>query len=501
MDTKLSALIGQNPWWKDPLQINEDQEIVKWNNTMRYEPKLLGAVRYDFSPNNTVVYSLRGPRQVGKTTLVKLRIKRFLNDGVPPLSILYYAMDQAGGPQDMVDLVDGYARYTRRLVGRSRRYIFLDEISAVQNWQTGIKWLVDVGRLKNATVMVIGSHTLDVKNAAELLPGRRGEVSGGHRKTLRPMSFLEYVSVLDPGLGNSVIDCIPTRDARASTVRNLARGKIDERMSRLVLYYDDLNALLGEYMVTGGIPKIVDWYAQNNTLSEPDYAAYLDTLTGEWHKMRKNTVLLRRFGRGLVSSMGSSTSWSRLAKTSGLGGPDTASDYTDTLERFFMLATVYGFDEEGGHPLLNAEKKIYVSDPYFFHMLRKWTAEPAVQESSIEFLDRAENRGRMLECVVANHLIRLASEMAAKKSTFDHRDHVFHWAGKKRRKVDFVFNAGRGMKMAIDVKPDNPGKGVAAVRALARATGAGGVVLSEGSLDEMDGHLAVPASAFLVLAG
>ena len=501
MDTKLSTLIDQNPWWKDPSRINKDPKIVEWNNTIRYEPKLLGAIQYGFSPDNTVVYSLRGPRQVGKTTLVKLRIKRFLDDGVPPLSILYYAMDQAGGPQDVVDLVDGYVRYTRRFVGRSRRYIFLDEISAVQNWQTGIKWLVDVGRLKNATVMVTGSHTLDVKNAAELLPGRRGEVSGGHRKTLRPMSFLEYVSALDPELGNSVNDCIPTPDARASTVRNLARGKIDERMSRLTLYDDDLNALLGEYMVTGGIPKIVDRYAQNNTLSEPDYAAYLGTLTGEWHKIRKNTALLRQFGRGLVSSMGSRISWSRLAKTSGLSGPDTASDYTDTLERLFMLSVIYGFNEEGGHPLINAEKKVYISDPYFFHMLRGWAAEPAAQESSIEFLDRAENGDRMLECIVANHLIRLASELTPKKSTFDHRDHIFHWADKKRREVDFVFDAGRGTKMAIDVKPDNPGKGVAAVRALARITGAGGVVLSEGLLDEMDGHLIIPASVFLVLAG
>ena len=501
MDVKLSALIGQNPWWKDPLQINEDREITKWDNTIRYEPKLLGSIQYDFAPSNTVVYTLRGSRQVGKTTLIKLQIKRFLDDGVPPLAILYYTMDLVQGPQDVVDLINRYVEYTKRDVGQSRRYVFLDEISTVKNWQTGIKILVDTGQIKNTTVMVTGSHSLDIKNAAERLPGRRGEVMGSHDKTLLPMSFSEYVSVLDPELGNSINECTPSRDARVATLRNLAQGKIDERLNRLILYHDDLNGLLDQYMITGGIPKIVSRYAQNNTLSEPDYASYLDTLTGEWNRIRKNTTLLKQFSRKLVLGMGSRISWRKLAKDSGLGGPDTACDYADTLERLFMLAIVYRFDPKDSYPLTNAEKKMYIVDPYFFHMLRAWTAAPTIQESSIEFLDGSNNRGRMLECIVANHLIRLASELTAKKSTFDHHDHVFYWTDKKQREVDFMFDDGRDVKMPIEVKLGNPDEDITSMRKLARITKTSGVVLSRDQMEERNGYRIVPASVFLALAG
>lgn len=59
-----------------------------------------------------------------------------------------------------------------------RKYIFLDEISSVRNWEKGLKYLVDTGALKNATVVLTGSHSIDIKGSIERLPGRRGEGEG-----------------------------------------------------------------------------------------------------------------------------------------------------------------------------------------------------------------------------------------------------------------------------------------------------------------------------------
>ena len=452
-------------------------------------------IQYDFEPDNTVVYTLRGPRQIGKTTLIKLQIKQMLEDGVPPLHIMYYTLDLAKGPEDVVDVIEAYMKYAERRRGKSRCYIFLDEISSVPNWQKGIKWLVDAGYLQNTTVLVTGSHTLDLKNAAERLPGRRGVVSDGHDKALLPMSFSEYISALNPDLGGFIEMLMPTPESKKSVMRNMAENKIDDTLDQLFLRQNDLNNLLDEYMMTGGIPKIVSKYAQSNTLADPDYEVYLHVLIGEWGRIHKNTSLLNQFGRRLVLSMGSRISWNRLAKTAGLSGPGIAADYADTLERLFMLTVVYKFDEQDVRMLTTADKKIYFTDPYFFHMFRTWTGASDMLDSSIKFMSDAENRGRMLECVVANHLIRLAFDMTTKKSTFDHHDHVFYWTDKRQREVDFVMDDRSGTRMSIEVKSGS----ITGLKALMSMTETGGIVLSDDRLEERDGHLVVPASVFLAL--
>lgn len=475
------------------------QKITEWNDTIRYKPKLISAIRYDFAPDNTVVYTLRGPRQIGKTTRIKLQIKQMLEDGVPPLHIMYYTLDLARGPEDVVDVIETYMKYAGRRRGKSRCYVFLDEISSVPNWQKGIKWLVDVGRLWNTTVLVTGSHMLDLKNAAERLPGRRGIVEDGHDKTLLPMSFREYVSALNPDLGGLIERCVPTTQSKKSVLRSMAENRIDDALHRLFMHQKDLNNLLDEYMVTGGIPKIVSKYAQSSTLADPDYETYLHVLTGEWSRIHKNTSLLNQLGRRLVLSMGNRISWSRLAKMAGLSGPGIAADYADTLERLFMLAVVYKFDERDGRMLASADKKIYFTDPYVFHMFRTWTGASAMLESSIKFLGDAESRGRMLECVVANHLIRLAFDLTVKKSTFDHHDHVFYWTDKKQREVDFVMDDRCGTRVYIEVKTGGVAGNVTALRTLMSMTETGGIVLSNDMLEEKDGHLVVPASVFLAV--
>ena len=251
-----------------------------------------------------MVYTLRGPRQIGKTTLIKLQIKQMLEDGVPPLHIMYYTLDLARGPEDVVDVIETYMKYAGRRRGKSRCYVFSDEISSVLNWQKGIKWLVDVGRLWNTTVLVTGSHMLDLKNAAERLPGRRGIVEDGHDKTLLPMSFREYVSALNPDLGGLIERCVPTTQSKKPVLRSMAENRIDDALHRLFMHQKDLNNLLDEYMVTGGIPKIVSKYAQSSTLADPDYETYLHVLTGEWSRIHKNTSLLNQLGRRLVLSNG-----------------------------------------------------------------------------------------------------------------------------------------------------------------------------------------------------
>ncbi|RNJ77653.1 MAG: ATP-binding protein [Nitrosopumilus sp. H13] len=95
-----------NPWWKDPSLINQDDEIRAWTDTkIRFVPGLQYEIKYDFSPDNTVVYTLRGPRLVGKTTMIKLQIREFLKQGISPWNILYYSLDVKSSKNDILDIV------------------------------------------------------------------------------------------------------------------------------------------------------------------------------------------------------------------------------------------------------------------------------------------------------------------------------------------------------------------------------------------------------------
>ena len=90
-------LSEDNPWWRDPDSIQRDMKIVDLDGaTVNWKPR----IGYTFNFLEDLVYSLRGPRQVGKTTLVKLQIKQKMNEGVSPYNIMYYAFDVDTSPRD-----------------------------------------------------------------------------------------------------------------------------------------------------------------------------------------------------------------------------------------------------------------------------------------------------------------------------------------------------------------------------------------------------------------
>lgn len=360
-------MLRQNPWWRDADSINRDEKIVEWTDSLRYEPRLMCRIQYDFADDRTVIYTLRGPRQVGKTTLVKLQIKKFLDMQVNPLRILYCTMDLAQNPREVADTIGIYIDEIARRVPEGRRYLFLDEISSVPDWQKGIKWLVDTGYLRDCTVLATGSHSIDLRDAAERLPGRKGDINGTHDKILLPMKFSEYASVLDADIRRVVNENLLALNDRRAALYSLTGGRIDERLERLMPYLDILNRLLNDYMITGGLPRVVSRYTSSRTLRDPDYETYTDMLAGEWMRLDKNITMLKALGLRLVSSMGSPVSWTALAKKSEIGSPNTAQDYADTLERLFVSSVVYKYDMADRRPLLTKNKKIYFADPFFLH--------------------------------------------------------------------------------------------------------------------------------------
>ena len=205
-------LVKNNPWWSDPAKIDSDPLLVRLSESaVKWEPEIMRD--FDFGD---FVYSLRGPRRIGKTTAIKALIRELLDKGVPTWNVMYCEFGSQDGPKDMVSLIKDYLDNTADNRGKDRCYLFLDEISSVRGWQKGVKRLWDQKRLSNCTVIAAGSHVVDLKRSAERLPGRRGEIAGAADKAMLPMKFSEFVSVMDPEIARIVeTSGAPSREKRS----------------------------------------------------------------------------------------------------------------------------------------------------------------------------------------------------------------------------------------------------------------------------------------------
>ena len=74
-----AKLLRNNPWWREPRAVDENEKIVEWEGSAaRHDPPLRREMRCDFEPDNTVIYTLGGPRQAGKTTMLMLQMRDLL---------------------------------------------------------------------------------------------------------------------------------------------------------------------------------------------------------------------------------------------------------------------------------------------------------------------------------------------------------------------------------------------------------------------------------------
>lgn len=493
----------QNPWWTNAGNIHKEKEILAWNESkLHYIPRLMHKIQYDFSPANTVVYVLRGPRQVGKTTLVKLQIKDFLSNGVSPWNILYYSLD-VSAKQDIVNVINHYSNIASKQWGQDRRYVFLDEVSAVPDWQMGVKWLIDRNKLKNTTILCLGSHSVDLKDASERLPGRRGETDDTYDKILFPMKFSEYAMTVN----NEVCDLIQDNnllrfDNRRDIITKLFNHKIDERIDKMYAYQNVLSKILCEYMLTGGMPKVINSVMTTGFLTKSDFSIYSESIAGEWSHLNKNTNLLKHFGKTIINNLGSHTSWNNLARNADLGSANTAQDYALTLKDLLIISIIHLYDHKKRRPRTSKEKKFYFQDPFFLHVFNDWTASDPDLHTAVRYRQDEGNQGRMVEGIVADHLIRWAFCASPRKQLFQYDNHIFYWKDKTGHEVDFVYDDRGAIQVPIEVKFRNKimrNDLTGMFNFLRNTETRYGLVLSKNYLQEKQDYVVMPVPIFLLL--
>lgn len=475
MEEKL--LYDQNPWWLDALTIQKDLKIRQFSeNLLKFTPKPI------FEKNEPGILTLRGPRQVGKSTAIKLAIRELLLSGeVNPHQIFFYSMEDIAGRENLADLLKTYQGIcVKQKIDNQFRYIFLDEISFVSDWELAIKQLYEQGMFQQTVVLITGSNARDLHHQAERLPGRRGNYNLPD-KIFFPLSFREYLEVRN----YPYLDKIP----------NLSHDEIMRDVNKCQnlmgcgAIVDSLNLELESYFFTGGFLTAINDIAKNGHILPTTYQTYLQWIRGDIIKMGRNEHVAREALIGIRNRLGSSFGWNTLKELVADIYSGNIVDYLWIFTEIFVAKFINQLDTGKLREHPKKQKKVYFIDPLLFWTIfyweRKW-AEPFSR--CMELLPNV--RAGLVENLIASHFFRF-DEL----DWFSSRTHF--WQGFKE--IDFLFVNELQKAIPCEVKYQNKIE-KSDFNPMVKAGFKNGVVFSKNTLAKpADGFFAIPTALFLSL--
>lgn len=423
---ELWEITQQNPWWNDPKSIEKDPKIASFEaSTIKWLPQAY----YEIQFNTPCVYVVKGVRQVGKSTLLKLLIKRLINEGTAPRFIFFFSFDNLSDYKKIPELIKKYIDLTTPLK-LNRYYLFFDEVTMIKNWQLGIKYAIDIGLLQNSIVVLSGSSAIDLRQSSERLPGRRG---GGSEldKLLLPISFRDFLRLRGIEINPLSLD-------------EIIKGELFS-LKKHHYNFPAIHNHLMEYIRVGGIPALLDQYMKTSSPDDPTLAdVYSDVFFSTMGKLNRNRTILIQIIRRLVQLNFSRFSWQSLTSEIDVGSFHTTFEYLEHMADSYFAGILYYIDPSKRVIRTKKEKKVYITDPAFFKLF--------LALSGIDYniyLAKKDLLGLYIENIVYSHLLRLF-----KKQAFEglaNLQNISFWYSEKQKEIDFIIQDGKNL-MPIEIK-------------------------------------------------
>lgn len=425
----LSILTRINTWWEDG--------TVPGSLTEEFHRRDFYVLR-DWLRDPFEVLTIRGPRQVGKTTVVGQLIRWLVSEHrADPERVLYLNMENSNfltSPEDTIRM--SLDAYETSVLGRSftkiddEVYVFIDEIQKSDGWASTLKYYTDT--YENLRFVVTGSvSTLIDADARETLVGRLRPF------TMLPMKYIEYV-------GYREIDDDTRVTTRSTELREtfksaVVQGDQDVLTAKLAGTFGVLGPLKPElrrakddYLLMGGYPGILG-KSYADAFNELD-ANLRSTVTGDLPSVfpvEQPNKLLRLLNL-VAYSTGSKINVSNLADATDLNRR-TVNDYLDYLEEFFLINRSQKYT---GPYDSSGKEKVYVQDVGHLN-----TLEATLTERTLENTQRL---GKILEAACRDLAGRLQYHLTNSQQT-----PVKYWD--KRGEVDLVLS-GPDFALPIEVK-------------------------------------------------
>ena len=259
-----------------------------------------------------VVKVLTGMRRAGKSTLLGMYAEDLRSSGVSDDDIIMINLEEFSYLS--VRGSDALNRLLIERIGASGvKYVFLDEIQNVRDWEVSVSALINTGR---CDVYLTGSNSNMLSSElATHISGRYVEIG------VMPLSFREYLQ--------------------------LHQGDRDESFNRFLRY--------------GSLPEVDP--ERGDEFCDVQLRGIYNTVLVEDIMGRMGTGdvnILRSIARFLYSNIGNETNISRISKELGMGN-DTVSRYLSKLTEAFLFYEAEKYDIVG-RKLLRTNGKFYASD-------------------------------------------------------------------------------------------------------------------------------------------
>jgi uncharacterized protein len=341
----------------------------------------------DALPEEEGVLLVRGPRQYGKSTWLESKLRETLTSHGPG-SALYLNGDEIGDADALRDaLAEAAAAFPRR--ARVRR-LFVDEITAVRDWQRPLKRAIDAGDLRGILVVTTGSKATDLRRGSERLPGRRGRLD---RTTylFTPVSFGEFRRVCGPHLGDHALPA---------------------------------------YLLAGGCPAALNALAERGHLPEYLVEMMRDWIYGECAASGRQRAALVAVMENILKWGGTPVGQAKLAREAGLANNTVAAAYVELLSDLMCVGQALAWDPSRRIGLARRPAKFPMTN---LLVAVAWSPERLRSVDDFEQLPE-DVRGKWWEWLVAQELCRRA---AMRGVDFPERMHYWQSA---EHEIDFVLD-------------------------------------------------------------
>lgn len=327
----------ENPWWKGE-NVPLPAKVVERD----IQDELFGKLE------DEKISAMIGLRRTGKTTLLRLIIKKLL-DEVEPERICYFSFDLA----EEVDIRTLIKTFSEEIIKEpyesfeEKVYFFFDEIQKVEDWGDHLKSFQD--KDLDMKFVITGSSSMNItKGAGESLVGRI-DIS-----MLNPFSFKEYLRYEKTDVPEMDLDSLSyPEDA------SLYRIKFKE------------------FMEKGGFPEIYEDNSKEYLKQILDLIFFRDIVD---IFTVKRTDVLKGIFREISARSGQKLNYSSLSNDLDTQYR-TVKDYLQYLEDSFLIEKSLPWESDHIKSL-RKNPKMYVSDHSFADL---WRAGEGLKAETIAF--------------------------------------------------------------------------------------------------------------------